>query len=163
MPSGETKFFVSYAREDAQFALKLANDLRAAGVNLWVDQLDIPPGAHWDTAVEEALEACAGMVLILSPDAVASNNVKDEVARALESGKRLVPIVIRECKIPFRLGRVQYIDLAAAGEQAGLAQVRAALLRQAVFRDVVAFVAPPAPSRQRHREKQQRQLRPGRS
>ena len=31
MPSGETKFFVSYAREDKAFALKLATDLRAAG------------------------------------------------------------------------------------------------------------------------------------
>jgi len=130
MPSGETKFFVSYAREDKEFALKLAKDLRAAGANLWVDQLDIPPGSRWDTAVEAALDSCGAMLLILSPDAVASENVKDEVADALDKGKRVVPVVVRECKIPLRLRRVQYIDFAALGEEAGIAQVRAALTKR---------------------------------
>lgn len=36
-------------------------------------------GDEWDTAVEKALEVCRGMLLILSPDAVASDNVKAEV------------------------------------------------------------------------------------
>ena len=31
--------FVSYSRHDADFALRLGRDLRAAGVNLWIDQL----------------------------------------------------------------------------------------------------------------------------
>ena len=118
MPREETKFFVSYAREDAQFALRLVKELRAAGANLWVDQLDIRAGDHWDRAVEKALKACGGMLLILSPDAVASDNVMDEVAYALDNGKRVVPVVVRECQIPFRLRRVQYIDFGAAGEEA---------------------------------------------
>ena len=33
--------FFSYSREDAQFALRLAEDLKAAGANVWMDQLDI--------------------------------------------------------------------------------------------------------------------------
>jgi len=125
MPGGETKFFASYAREDQEIALKLAKDLRAAGANLWLDQLDIQYGDKWDTAVEEALETCGGMLLILSPDAVASDNVKDEVNYALQEKKRLLPVIVRKCKIPFRLGRVQYIDLTVEGEEAGLAQLRA--------------------------------------
>ncbi|HVO26118.1 MAG TPA: toll/interleukin-1 receptor domain-containing protein [Candidatus Margulisiibacteriota bacterium] len=130
MPSEETKFFLSYARKDGQFALKLAKELRAAGANLWVDQLDIRAGDEWDTAVEEALEACGGMLLILSPDAVASKNVKDEVAYALEKEKRVVPVVVRQCQIPLRLRRVQHIDFIAAGEEAGLAQLREALSKR---------------------------------
>jgi hypothetical protein len=53
------KVFLSYARPDADFALRLASDLRVAGVDLWVDQLDIPKGAIWDLEVQRALQACS--------------------------------------------------------------------------------------------------------
>jgi len=41
--------FISYSRQDAEFALQLGRDLREAGVHLWIDQLDIPPGGRWET------------------------------------------------------------------------------------------------------------------
>jgi len=78
MPSGETKFFVSYTREDEEFVLKLTEDLRATGANLWVDEV-IRGGDNWRARIEEALKACGGMLLILSPDAVASREVMAEV------------------------------------------------------------------------------------
>ena len=34
--------FLSYAREDQEFARSLASQLRTAGVRLWVDVVDIP-------------------------------------------------------------------------------------------------------------------------
>ncbi len=40
----ESKAFFSYSRLDAEFALKLAKDLRNAGASVWIDQLDISPG-----------------------------------------------------------------------------------------------------------------------
>lgn len=53
---GRQKIFISYSRADAEFALKLAKDLRSAGADIWIDQLDIVSGERWDEAVEEALE-----------------------------------------------------------------------------------------------------------
>ena len=103
-------FFFSYAREDSEFVLKLARELREVGVKLWLDQLDIFGGQRWDDAVEGALEACQGMITVLSPESSVSNNVMDEVAYALEKGKLVVPILLRSCDIPFRLRRVQHID-----------------------------------------------------
>ena len=44
----ESKYFFSYAREDSAFVLRLANELREAGLNLWLDQLDILGGQRWD-------------------------------------------------------------------------------------------------------------------
>jgi hypothetical protein len=104
------KFFFSYGRADAEFVLKLAEDLRSIGTNLWLDQLDIPGGARWDRAVEEALHASPCLLVVLSPASVASNNVMDEVSFGLENEKRIVPILFKDCAIPFRLGRFQYID-----------------------------------------------------
>jgi hypothetical protein len=104
------KLFFSYGRADAEFVLKLAVDLRSIGTNLWLDQLDIPGGARWDHAVEEALKASPCLLVVLSPASVTSHNVMDEVSFGLETHKTIVPILYRDCDIPFRLRRLQYID-----------------------------------------------------
>ena len=103
--------FLSYAREDAEFVLRLAKDLRVGGAGVWVDQLDISPGQRWDRAVEDALAKCLELVVVLSPAAVESTNVMDEVSLALEDGKTVVPVLHSQCKVPFRLRRLQYVDL----------------------------------------------------
>lgn len=105
--------FISYSRQDAEFALQLGRDLREAGVHLWIDQLDIPPGGRWDREVERALKACRTLIVVLSPEAVASENVMDEVGYALSESKRVVPVMCRSCELPLRLQRVQYVDLSA--------------------------------------------------
>lgn len=111
MPSEAPLAFFSYARADSQFALQLAKDLKAAGAPVWLDQLDIHAGQRWDKAVEEALANCPRLLVILSPSSVDSNNVMDEVSFALEERKVVIPVLHQECKIPFRLRRVQYVDL----------------------------------------------------
>lgn len=106
----DPRYFFSYARYDAEFVLKLARELRTAGVSLWLDQLDIVGGQRWDRAVEEALAACGGLIAVLSPESLASNNVMDEVSYALESDKLVIPILLRACNVPFRLRRVQHVN-----------------------------------------------------
>ena len=102
--------FFSYSREDSDFALRLAGDLKAAGASVWLDQLDIIPGRRWDRAVEDALTNCPRMLVILSPASVNSTNVMDEVSFALEKEKAVIPILYRDCVVPFRLRRVQHVD-----------------------------------------------------
>ncbi|MEP6793694.1 MAG: TIR domain-containing protein [Saprospiraceae bacterium] len=104
------KIFFSYSRFDSNFALKLAKDLREAGADIWIDQLDIPAGNHWDSAVEGALSSAACVLVILSPSSTASTNVMDEVSFALESGKKIIPVLLDDCLAPFRLRRLQRID-----------------------------------------------------
>jgi hypothetical protein len=118
MHTESPRMFVSYARQDAEFALRLAKSLREAGATIWMDQLDIRPGQRWDEAVEAALRECVGLIVVLSPTSVTSPNVMDEVSYALEAGKQVVPILHRKCDIPFRLRRVQYIDFTAQYETA---------------------------------------------
>ena len=105
-----TTAFVSYSREDLDFVLRLCQDLRAAGAAIWLDKLDITPGEEWDQAVERGLSACGHLLIVLSPQAVASQNVLDEVGFALARKKRVVPVLFKDCEIPFRLARLQYVD-----------------------------------------------------
>src|SRR5438445_135808 len=103
-------YFLSYSRADERFALRLAKDLRAHGVAMWVDQLDIRPSEHWDRAIERAVSASRGLVVILSPRSVASDNVADEISFAIDSSKIVLPVMIEKCVLPLRITRMHVID-----------------------------------------------------
>lgn len=101
---------MSYCRDDSEFALRLAEDLKAAGAAVWIDQIDIAPGERWDIEVERALISSPRMLVILSPASVASPNVLDEVSFALSKQKTVIPVIYQDCEVPFRLHRLQHVD-----------------------------------------------------
>src|SRR6478752_7820607 len=104
------KIFFSYSRTDADFALKLALDLKKEGFDVWIDQEDIRAGSEWDLEIEKALATCDCLLFIQSEKSVASSNVLDEVYYALEQNKRVIPVLIDNCKTPFRINRLQRIS-----------------------------------------------------
>ena len=110
MTPGAKGSFFSYSRDDSEFVLRLAGDLKAARASVWMDQLDIVPGQRWDRAVEDALANCPCMIVILSPASVNSTNVMDEVSFALEEKKTVIPVIHKDCAVPFRLRRLQHVD-----------------------------------------------------
>jgi hypothetical protein len=102
--------FISYSRHDYSFAERLVDDLLAHGISAWLDQYDIKAGQKWDSAVQEALSTSDYLLVILTPNSAASENVLDEVAYAINRKKPVFPVLYRDCDIPFRLARIQYID-----------------------------------------------------
>jgi ATP-dependent Clp protease ATP-binding subunit ClpA len=118
--------FFSYSHEDSEFALRLAEDLKAEGAAVWIDQLDISPGEEWDNAVEDALANSPRMLLILSPASVKSKKVRNEIAFALDEQKALLPVFYQDCAVPLQLRRIQHIDF-RTNYDAGLKRLVAAL------------------------------------
>jgi len=112
------RFFFSYSRDDSDFVLRLAESMRARGLNVWIDQLDIRSGDRWDESVERALGTCSAFLVVLSPSSVASRNVMDEVSFAIDNGKQVLPILHRPCTVPFRISRLQHIDFTRDYDQA---------------------------------------------
>ena len=98
-----TTAFVSYSREDWEFVVRVAKDLKAKGAKVWMDKLDIRPGQRWEQEIESALNGCSRMLVILSPASVGSSNVLAEATFAIDEGKEVIPVLYLECKIPFRL------------------------------------------------------------
>ena len=127
-PTARGIFFLSYSRSDEQVALRLAKDLRTAGIGIWVDQFDIRPGEQWDRAIERALRECCGLLVVLSPRSVASNNVADEISYAIDAGKSVVPVMVEKVALPLRLTRMQRIDATSDYDRA-LQLVREELTR----------------------------------
>ena len=137
-------FFLSYSRSDERIALKLAKDLRASGVAMWVDQLDIRPSEHWDRAIERAVSSCRGLVVIISPRSVASDNVADEISFAIDSGKSVLPVMIERCSLPLRLTRMQVVDATGNYDRA-LKQCLDELMRRSGPANTNAEAQPPRP------------------
>jgi len=102
--------FISYSRDNTEFVMNLAKNLRKSGANIWLDQLDIKAGENWDNAIQKALQESGIFLIVLSKDSVASNNVMDEVGYALGAEKKVIPVLVEQCKIPFRLERRQFVD-----------------------------------------------------
>lgn len=119
--------FFSYSRLDKDYAIRLAGDLRGLGARLWIDQLDIKPGDHWERSIENAIKSARGLLVVLSPRSVASDNVLDEISYARDHGKVILPVLIEKCEIPFRLHRLQYIDFVSDYRAALDACARSAL------------------------------------
>ncbi len=110
-PAG--RVFICYARADETIVREIARALQAKGVATWVDKEDIPFGANWDRSIDEAIHAAACILVFLSPQAVASDEVQAEWNLAVEEGKPIVPLLLEDCAIPRRLRARQHIDLRA--------------------------------------------------
>lgn len=106
----EGRVFLCYARQNERFALSLATQLKGRGVDVWVDQWEISEGSDWDRAIDEALDESAQLLVVLSPDAVRSAEVRAELMTAQQEGIRVVPVLHQRCRVPRRLRLIQHFD-----------------------------------------------------
>ena len=110
MPTENTRIFISYSSEDADFALRLGKDLKSKGLNIWLDQLELRPGDDWESKVEDALDISEQFLIILSLTSVKSDNVRNELRFAKDEKKRIIPVLYQKCKIPLSLRQKQRSD-----------------------------------------------------
>ena len=90
--------FISYSRRDQEFVTRLASDLNAHVAGVWFDQSTIQAGQKWHDAIIEGIRECKAFILVLSPDAVESHWVREEVNKALELNKTIFPVIYRPTK-----------------------------------------------------------------
>ena len=145
-------YFLSYSRADQDFALRFATDLRAREVSIWIDQLDIRPSEHWDRAIERAVRDCCGLVVILSPRSVESDNVADEISYAIDRGKPVLPVMIERCSMPLRITRMQMIDATGDYDRA-LQQCLEAIASKDGFEKPAPKAAPRSGPKRDHRHR----------
>jgi hypothetical protein len=87
--------FISYSRRDQEFVTRLASDLDAQVAGVWFDQSTIQLGQKWHAEILEGIRDCRAFILVLSPDAMESRYVREEVNTALELGKTIFPVIYR--------------------------------------------------------------------
>ena len=58
--------FLSYARDDAAAARRIAEALRASGLEVWFDENELRGGDTWDAKIRQQIDACALFVPLIS-------------------------------------------------------------------------------------------------
>jgi hypothetical protein len=105
------RVFISYACEDEAFVLRLASALKARGIPVWLDQWDIPPGADWNRSIDRALRESGKIIAVLSPEAVASRQVRAEIQAAVDAEEKAVfPVLYKDCDVPRILKLYHFSD-----------------------------------------------------
>ena len=66
--------FLSYASQDAEAATRICEALRAAGVEVWLDQSTLRPGDAWDAQIKRQIHKCALFLPVIS----ANTNARSE-------------------------------------------------------------------------------------
>jgi hypothetical protein len=99
MPPKEV--FLSHSDKNRDFATKIANKLRRHGIPVWYSRTHIVGAQEWHDEIGAALKRCNWFVIVLSPQAVSSTWVKNELLFALNHHryrKRIVPLLYKTCK-----------------------------------------------------------------
>jgi formylglycine-generating enzyme required for sulfatase activity len=107
------RVFISYARRDSSgIAEEIRAGLKLAGFDAYLDKHDIEKSEDWEQRLSALIVRADTVVFVISPAAVASRRCGWEVDRALELGKRLVPvqwIAVPEAEVPLALKRLNYV------------------------------------------------------
>lgn len=135
------KVFISHAQSDEKLAEKIGESLRQAGLTVWDDRREVLPGDLWSDKASEALRDADAMVVLLTPEALRSKQVRSEIDYALGKNTfktRLIPVLvgaperIPKKDVPWILWELQVIRLPERGnQQEAIKQITQTLLEAA--------------------------------
>jgi hypothetical protein len=117
-----SKIFISHSSKDKKFARKLAKSLSVFGFPPWLDELEIHVGDSIVQKVQQGLEDCDFMVLVLSKNSVKSKWVENEWQtkywEEIETKKiKVLPALTERCRIPKLLLIKKYADFRTSYEK----------------------------------------------
>ena len=107
------KIFVSYSRDDKEFAHQLNFMLRDMGFEPLMDVRAIHPGEPWQDRLQNLIEQCDKIVFVMTPDYLDSEPCSWEVGVAGKLGKEMIPVLPAALPegtvVPDELARLQYV------------------------------------------------------
>ncbi|MDX2136881.1 MAG: HEAT repeat domain-containing protein [Chloroflexota bacterium] len=126
--------FLSYKRESQPQVQRLYHHLRAWGFDAWLDVERIPKGIEtgsisWMDAIDKGLRGSRVMIACITPQALGSQNVRQEWTWALLAGRRILFLRLEaydEAQMPHQFSGVNYIDFVADFDR-GLTDLKQAL------------------------------------
>ncbi|MBZ0289134.1 MAG: SUMF1/EgtB/PvdO family nonheme iron enzyme [Anaerolineae bacterium] len=101
--------FISYSKQNKDYARKLADELRQEGFEIWIDDR-IDYGDTWERAIFKAIDECLAFLVIMTPDSYASDWVLRECQYADKRKKPQFPVLLDGEEFP-RYVSTQYADV----------------------------------------------------
>src|SRR5215472_13482389 len=117
---GSVKLLISYARPDRERADYLAQRLRQAGNEVWLDT-ELTGGQVWWDKILDQLRKCDALVMMVSFASIKSQACMHERHYATQLGKPVLPVAVEQIRaeaLPSDLARLQVIDYSQPSETA---------------------------------------------
>src|ERR1700741_1512781 len=118
MTDREFDAFLSYNSQDRDVVLRIANQLRAQGLRLWLDLDQLSPGASWANEVRHAIANCHAALIMVG--ASGSGRFQEIELRSimqefLEKRRPIIPVFLpgtpSDVQLPLFLRSFTYVDL----------------------------------------------------
>ena len=109
--------FLSYARESAETATRIAAELREQGYSVWFDD-ELPAHRAYADVIASQLDAARAVLVLWSEQAARSQWVRSEANRAREKGN-LVQLRLDGVRLPMPFDQIQCAHI-ADGETGGI-------------------------------------------
>jgi class 3 adenylate cyclase/tetratricopeptide (TPR) repeat protein/predicted transcriptional regulator len=86
--------FISHTEKDLTVVNEIINELEEAGYRTWYFERDTLPGTSYLAQITRAIEQCCAVVLVISKQSIASDQVTKEVVSAFEKRKSFFPLLV---------------------------------------------------------------------
>jgi hypothetical protein len=112
------RVFLCHSSGDKPAVRQLYKQLRAEGVEPWLDEEDILAGDDWDSAIRGAVRRSDAVIVCLSRGSVTkAGYVQKDIKHILNVADEqpegtifVIPLKLEECEIPERLSRWQWVN-----------------------------------------------------
>lgn len=107
--------FISYSSRDQKIVEQLFRQLKQSGYHAWLNTESIPKGDRWYDEMVNGLRDTDLLILVVSKAAMASAWVAQEWQTFLQTGKKIIPLLLEECEAPEDLQKIEMIKIAEEG------------------------------------------------
>jgi hypothetical protein len=110
-PPKAHRVFVSYVREDQETVARLANELSAYGIKVWLDKTELKPGHRWKDAIREAISQGDFFIACFSEayQRRSKSYMNEELTLAIDELRKrptdrawFIPVLLSESEVPAR-------------------------------------------------------------
>jgi hypothetical protein len=130
--ASKLQVFISYSRDDLEFADQLEAALKLYGFSTTLDRHGISGGEDWRRRLGTLIREADTIIFVLSPSSTCSEICAWEVSEAANLGKRIIPVLCRPLEAgtspPSELASLDYIyfypEPKSPGTGFGTGQVR---------------------------------------
>lgn len=102
--------FISYSHKDSDYVQKLVKALENEGFNPWMDGR-LEYGSQWPLELQEHLDTCQALILVMTPNSLQSEWVQSELNRAKRKNKPIFPLLLAGEETWLSVESTQFVDV----------------------------------------------------
>jgi hypothetical protein len=134
------RVFLSYSHKDKRTVREVAEGLRAAGVDVWLDEAELNLGDLLITKIERGLDSADYVAFFLSNASMRSSRAQQELNVAIsrqvsaDRGAVILPVLLEDVEIPSLLRDVVYLDMRDGDVREGVTKLISSIRRHQLER-----------------------------